>query len=87
MPKQCSCCDSNAVLSLCFLTSTVGKPDRLQKCSESTALCKRCMEDQLVQWALTMPPPVLARLIAAYTAIVSHCEACTGQCAGRKGER
>lgn len=72
MSKPCSCCDSKAELSLCFLASTIGRPNRLQKCSEGTAVCKACMQDLLSKLATVMPGSIFARLIAAYTAIGSH---------------
>src|SRR5262249_8687093 len=69
MSKHCSFCDSDAELSLCFLASTVGRRDRLQKCSKGTAACKSCMQELLSRFTDVMPTEILARLRAAYTAI------------------
>jgi hypothetical protein len=69
MPKACSCCDSPADLSLCLLASTVGRAYRLQKCSESTAVCKSCMQGLLAKLANVLPSEILVRFRAAYTAI------------------
>jgi len=76
MSKQCSQCDARAELSLCFLASTVGRPERLQKCSAGTALCKSCMQSLLDRLGSAMPSAMVARLRAAYTVIDGQSVAC-----------
>jgi hypothetical protein len=69
VPKQCSRCESPAELSLCFLLSTVGRANRLQKCSRGTLLCNRCMRGLLTSLARVTPRGVQSRLVEAYTTI------------------
>jgi hypothetical protein len=66
--KTCEQCGNEAVVTVCWLVSTVGVSPRAQKCSKGTVLCASCLCRLLEAEGSALPLLLRQRLSEAYTA-------------------
>jgi len=68
-PKPCSRCSRPADFSLALLLSTIRIRPRVQKCSQTIALCNSCIHDVLASSDTSPLTELQQRAITAYAAI------------------
>jgi len=68
MRKTCEACGNDAVVTVCWLVSTMGTSPRVQKCSKASALCQDCVGTICSRTDVSGSVFLRQRLADAYTA-------------------
>lgn len=66
--KSCEQCGNEAVITVCWLLSTVGLSPRVQKCSKASAFCFGCLNRLCESTCSLIHLYLRQRLSEAYTA-------------------